>query len=144
MRVFLCGLVLLTGCASAAPPRPFASTLPAFRYGSRFVVVGDLQRTSLLEFWRESNDAERAVLVRAIAELHPAFVAMTGDMVFDGSSKKKWSDFDELCTPLREAGVPVVAAFGNHEYWGGREGEAQVFARVPTLGGRHWYTVAYG
>jgi hypothetical protein len=135
---------LLASCASAAPARPFASTLPTFRYGERFVVIGDLQRTSLLEFWRESNDAERAQLVRAIAALHPAFLAITGDMVFDGSSNKKWSDFDELCTPIREAGIPVVAAFGNHEYWGGREGEAQVFAHVPSLGGRHWSLVSYG
>lgn len=143
-RAFFLALALLTGCASAAPPRPLGATLPAFRYGDRFVVVGDLQRTSLLEFWRESNDAERAVLVRAIADLHPAFVAITGDMVFDGSSSKKWSDFDELYAPIREGGIPVVAAFGNHEYWGGREGEAQVAAHVPSLGGKHWYAIAYG
>ena len=136
--------VLLTACAPAATPRPFAATLPPFRYGARFVVVGDLQRTSLLEFWRESNDAERVILVRAIAALHPAFLAVTGDMVFDGSSAKKWSDLDEVCTPIREAGIPVVAAFGNHEYWGGREGETNAFAHVPGLGGRHWYTVPYG
>ena len=137
-------VLLLSACAPAAPPRPFAATLPVFRYGARFVVVGDLQRTSLLEFWRESNDAERAILVRAIAGLHPAFLAVTGDMVFDGSSAKKWSDLDDVCTPIREAGIPVVAAFGNHEYWGGRAGETNAFAHVPSLDGRHWYTVPYG
>jgi predicted MPP superfamily phosphohydrolase len=107
--------------------------------------VGDLQRTSLLEFWRESNDAERPVIISAIADVHPSLVAFTGDCVFDGSSDGKWFDFDALVAPLRDAGVPAVIAFGNHEYWGGRaSGEAHVFARFPYLASRHWYSLAWG
>jgi hypothetical protein len=38
----------------------------------------------------------------------------------------------------------VVAAFGNHEYWGGAGVEPHFFARFPHLEWRHWYAIAYG
>jgi Icc-related predicted phosphoesterase len=125
-------------------PRPFEGELPPFREGGRFAVVGDLQRTSLLEFWRESNDAERGLVVAAIARARPAFLAIVGDLVFDGSSARSWAEFDALTAPLRDAGIPTLAAFGNHEYWGGRGGERHFFARFPGIEGHHWYTVDYG
>jgi len=135
-------LFAVAGCVAAAP-RPFAAPTDDVRSG-RFVVVGDLQRTSLLEFWREQNDSERARIVAAIARERPDFVAITGDLVFDGSSSSKCADFDALCAPLRDASIPAVGAFGNHEYWGGRLGERGFFARFPHLEERHHYTLAYG
>ena len=136
---------LVLACSRPPAPKPFAASLPAFAPGARLVVVGDFQRTSLLELWRESNDAERPVIVSAIAEAHPSLVAITGDCVFDGSSDAKWADFDALVAPLRDAGVPAVIAFGNHEYWGSRaRGESHVFARFPYLASRHWYAFAWG
>lgn len=140
----LLALLALTGCAAPPAPRPFTAPLPPFAEGGRFAVVGDLQRTSLLEFWRESNDAERPLIVGALAAERPAFLAITGDLVFDGSSDGKWADFDALMAPVRDAGIPVVGALGNHEYWGGRAGEAKFFARLPLLEGRRWYTLAWG
>ncbi len=134
----------LTACAPLPPAVPFSGTLPPFATGAHFVVVGDLQRTSLLEFWREQNDPERERVVAAIAADGPAFLAVTGDMVFDGSSGSQWAAFDALTTPLRAAGIPVFAAFGNHEYWGGGKGDAPFFARFPHLQGKHWFSVAWG
>jgi hypothetical protein len=46
--------------------------------------------------------------------------------------------------PIRAAGVPAIAAFGNHEYWLGRDGESHLFARFPHLHERHWYAVIFG
>jgi hypothetical protein len=135
---------LLLGCGAMPPPRPFDAPIPPFQDGGRFAVVSDLQRTSLLEFWREQNDAERSLVVGAIAAARPAFVAILGDLVFDGSSAAKWAEFDALAAPLHAAAVPVVPAFGNHEYWGGRAVEPRFSARFPHLEGRHWYTVRYG
>ena len=66
----------------AAPPRPLAGLIPHITEGDHFDVVSDLQRTSHLEFWRESNDPERRILVRAIAADRPAFLAITGDLSF--------------------------------------------------------------
>ena len=140
----LFALLALTGCAAAPAPRPFAGPLPPFAEGGRFAVVGDLQRTSLLEFWRESNDAERPLIVDALAAARPAFLAITGDLVFDGSSDRKWADFDALMAPIRDAGIPVVAALGNHEYWAGRAGEAKFFARFPHLDDQRWYSLSWG
>jgi hypothetical protein len=135
---------LALGCRALPGPAPFAGEVPPFREGGRIAIVGDLQRTSLLEFWRESNDAERAVLARAIAAERPALLAIGGDLIFDGSSAIQWAEFDALTAPIRAAGVPVVAAFGNHEYWGGAGVEPHFFARFPHLGWRHWYAIAYG
>ncbi len=140
-------VAFMTGCAGAeAPPAVFSAKVPAFRDGARLVVVGDLQRTApLLEFWREQNDAERARVVAAIAAARPELLLITGDCVFDGASGAEWGAFDRLTASWRAAGVPVVSAFGNHEYWGGRAAaEAHVFPRFPLDEQRHWFAIAFG
>ncbi len=116
----------------------------ALRTG-RFAAVGDLQRTSLAEVWRESNDREREGVIRSIAGDGPDFVALLGDLVFRGSSAAEWARFDALAAPLREARIPVVPILGNHEYWVGRRPAlANFFARFPNLVGRHWHAARYG
>ena len=116
----------------------------AFRSG-RFAAVGDLQRTSRAEVWRESNDRERERILLSIAEEAPDFVALLGDLVFRGSSAAEWSRFDALAAPLRDARIPVVPILGNHEYWLARgPALANFFARFPALGGRHWHEARYG
>jgi 3',5'-cyclic AMP phosphodiesterase CpdA len=115
------------------------------RRSGRFAVVSDLQRTSNLEFWRESNRNERGRIIRQIAEEAPDFVALLGDLVFYGSSVVDWAEFDDLSTPLRAAEVPVLPLLGNHEYWGSRRsGLGHFFGRFPHLGRRHWYSITYG
>ena len=138
------GVLSMAGCAAPAA-QPFTAKLPSFHDGARIAVVGDVQRTSLLEFWRESNDAERELVVQAIADAHPDILAITGDCVFNGGSDDQWADFDALAAPLRAARIPVVHAFGNHEYWAGREGaESYVASRFPNRPSAHWYSVAFG
>jgi 3',5'-cyclic AMP phosphodiesterase CpdA len=111
----------------------------------RFAAVGDLQRTSLAEVWRESNDREREGVIQSIAGDGPDFVALLGDLVFRGSSGAEWARFDTLAAPLREARIPVVPILGNHEYWVARRPAlANFFARFPNLGGRHWHATRYG
>jgi Icc-related predicted phosphoesterase len=143
MLIALAG-ALGIGCRSLPPPEPFTGHIPPFQEDRPFAVVSDLQRTALIEFWRESNARERELVIQAIAAARPAFLAITGDLVFSGGSPEQWADLDALCAPLREASIPVVAAFGNHEYWGGAEGEDHFFARFPHLERQHWYSLAYG
>jgi 3',5'-cyclic AMP phosphodiesterase CpdA len=108
--------------------------------GGRFAIVGDLQETSRLEFWREDNTEERAILVRSIAEQRPAFVVLLGDLVFDGSSPAHWRRFDALVAPLREARVPMVPILGNHDYWWGKAKNLQYYSeRFPELEGSRWH-----
>lgn len=91
---------------------------------NRFAIVGDMQETSRLEFWRESNLAARDVLIRQVVSASAPVVVLLGDMVFDGSSAAHWSRFDRTIAPLREAGCTLVPVIGNHEYW-----------RLPFFGG---------
>jgi 3',5'-cyclic AMP phosphodiesterase CpdA len=138
-------LASLLGCASRSPAPAFSAQLPRAREGARLVVVGDTQRTSVIEVGREKNDAERAKVLAAIAEAAPELLAFTGDMVFDGGAAGHWAEFDHLAEPVRARGVPAVFAFGNHEYWEGRApAEANAFARFPLAAGRHWYAIAFG
>jgi Icc-related predicted phosphoesterase len=142
----LCAGALLSAsaCAPLPPVRSFTGKIEPFHQSGRFAIVGDLQRTSWLEFWRESNDAEREILVSAIPASHPALLAITGDLIFDGSSGKQWAQLDATCAPIRDAGLPVFAALGNHEYWGGKAGQVSFFQRLPHLENKHFYAVAYG
>lgn len=134
----------LAGCCEPrAPAQPFAGPIDPLGE-SPFILVGDLQRTSLLEFFREENDVERAMIVRRIAEERPAFVVMLGDLVSYGSSKATWNDFDDLCAPIREASIPVLAVPGNHEYWLFRGDLDNYFARFPHIDRRSYYEASYG
>jgi 3',5'-cyclic AMP phosphodiesterase CpdA len=111
----------------------------------RFAILGDLQPTSALERWRESNPQERRRVVREIARDRPDFVAALGDMVFCGSLDSQWRDLERVCEPLLEASVPVFPILGNHEYWVlGRRSLARFDARFPHLEGRRFYEVRYG
>ncbi|MGE5277185.1 MAG: metallophosphoesterase family protein [Acidobacteriota bacterium] len=111
----------------------------------RFAVVGDLQRTSRAEIWRESNGGERERIVRQVASERPDFLVLLGDLVFRGSSRRDWRQFDALMAPIREAGIPILPILGNHEYWISRRGAlANYFASFPHLTGRGWYSAAYG
>jgi len=124
-------------------PEPHAGEIVL--HSGRFAAVGDLQRTSRAEVWRESNDRERERLLRAIAAEAPDFVALLGDLVFRGSSAAEWSRFDSLAAPLREARIPVLPVLGNHEYWLSRgPALANYFARFPHLKPHRWHATRYG
>jgi 3',5'-cyclic AMP phosphodiesterase CpdA len=111
----------------------------------RFAVVGDLQRTSRAEFWKESNPEESRRLVVEIAARGPDFVVGLGDFVFQGSSRRDWEEFDVLTEPLRAAGAPLLPVLGNHEYWARRAPALRnVFARFPRLAASRWYAETYG
>jgi hypothetical protein len=70
---------------------------------------------------------------------------MLGDLVFRGSSRADWRDFDESCSPLSARAIPIFPILGNHEYWTSPgAGLKNFFARFPALGGRHWYSIRYG
>lgn len=115
------------------------------RRTGRFAVVGDLQRTSLAEIFRESNERERARLVREIAAYGPDFLVCAGDLVFSGSSRLDWEEFDALTRPLRDAGVPMLPILGNHDYWPRKTAALEnYFARFPHVSGQRWYSVTYG
>ena len=84
----------------------------------RIAVVGDMQRTGGIEFWRERNvDASNRILAR-VADERPAALVLLGDMVWWGSSDVEWARFDSVMRPIHAARIPVIPILGNHEYLG--------------------------
>ena len=90
----------------AEPPRQ-CSSIPYNK--GRFAIIGDVQPTSRVEFWRKSNARERVQLIQQIAMELPDFLAIVGGLVFCGSSAANWTTFDTLYTPVRRtcAGLPA-------------------------------------
>jgi Icc-related predicted phosphoesterase len=130
----------LLGCA-LSPAARFEGGIREGR--SHFILVGDTQRTSPLEF-RESNDRERRLVLDRIAGEDPAFLLILGDLVFQGDSERHWAWFDDDTAGIRERRIPVYPLFGNHEYFGdNRIASERVFARFPHLGGRRWNLIRF-
>jgi hypothetical protein len=66
-------------------------------------------------------------------------------MTSEGGMRSEWEQFDELFAPIREAGIPVLALLGNHDYWGGPDQAlANAAARFPQLGRKRWYARVCG
>jgi len=104
-----------------------------------FVIVGDTQRTSHWEFWRERNDRERKLVVDEITRREPAFVIHLGDLTTRGSSEKHWQQFDDMHKEFRKKKIPYFPIFGNHEFYGeDRKALQKYFRRFPHLDQRRW------
>lgn len=109
-----------------------------------FVLYGDSRRTLTREFWRRDYEAERLLVVDALAREAPAFIVNTGDLVADGSSPDEWRRFHADNRPIFDKQIPYFPALGNHEYFGDRElGLRNYFAFFPGLHGRKWYEVRF-
>jgi len=107
---------------------------------SRFTIVGDTQRTSHWEFWRERNDRERTLIIDEIAKREPAFVVHLGDLTTRGSSEKHWQEFDDRHKEFRKKKIPYFPILGNHEFYGNDKKALQnYFRRFPYLDQRRWY-----
>ena len=83
----------------------------------RIAVIGDQQRTSWIEFWKESNTAH-AEVVQRVAEQKPDALILLGDQVFWSTSASDWRFFDDIMQPAHALNIPVFPLFGNHEYMG--------------------------
>jgi hypothetical protein len=133
----------LVACGPKPAPRAFAGALPAWSEGARFAIVGDTQRTGAVEFWRETNDAERRAVLEAVAAERPAFVAFTGDLVFSGASDAAWADFDAIASPLHDARLPAIGTPGNHDTWGDADAR-RFFERFPAQQGEGALAARFG
>jgi hypothetical protein len=109
-----------------------------------FILVGDTQKTSRWEFWREKNEKERKRIIDEITRREPAFVLHLGDLTTRGSSKKHWAEFDELHGEFRRKKIPYFPTLGNHEFYGDdKEALHHYFGRFPHLEHRRWYSFTW-
>jgi predicted phosphodiesterase len=109
-----------------------------------FILVGDTQRTSHWEFWRERNDQQRKLIIDEITLREPAFVVHLGDLTTRGSSTKHWQQFDDFHTAFRKRNIPYFPVLGNHELYGDdKRALENYFQRFPHLGQKRWYSFTW-
>lgn len=88
--------------------------LPAVWEGRRVAVLADYQVGMALGNERAMREAGAEVL-----RLRPAAVLLLGDFVYDASAGDvtgKMQRVEALLRPLTQAGLPVFAVLGNHDY----------------------------
>jgi acid phosphatase type 7 len=107
----------------------------------RFVAYGDTR-------FHNPNDTEpanpqvRVALVNAIADLNPAFVCFTGDIVYNGFDINDWKVWDQETSIWREKKIPVYPALGNHDLHAPlRTALDNYFQRFPDLQKNRYYSV---
>ena len=134
----------LGGGKGLRPPPVYAGFEGIDSAKRRFLIVGDTQRASRWEFWRERNDEERRLLLEEIVRRDPAFVLHLGDLTARGGSRREWQRFDALHEEFRAKGLPYFPILGNHEFHGGKAGALRsFFARFPHLRENRWYSFVW-
>jgi hypothetical protein len=148
------GLILLVVVAAAlavpaqsqVPGRPWKPdlVLPAPAHPFTFVGYGDTRFTDPADT-KHSNAAVRQAEVARIAQEKPAFVVISGDLVLTGADPQDWKVFDAETAPLRQAGIELLPALGNHDVRGAEDRALDnYFQRFPRLEGRRWYSARAG
>ena len=145
LRPARAGLILMVALAALAQSQPPVSTwnpdivLPAPAYPFTFVGYGDMRFTDPADS-RHSNAAARRAEIARIAQEKPAFVVISGDLVMTGDKARDWEVFDAETAPLRQAGIELLPALGNHDVRGAEDRALEnYFQRFPRLEGRRWY-----
>ena len=115
--VRLIRIVLLAAVCIGPHPLVASDPVPTLP-SSRIAVVGDMQRTGAIEFWREKNHGASARIMRRVAAEQPTALILLGDMVWWGSSQDEWLRFDSIMLPIDRTRIPTYPILGNHEYLG--------------------------
>ena len=100
--------------------------LPKNWENKRIALIADLQ----IGMWLGNEDTVKKIVNRIIEE-HPAAVLVAGDFVYKPTDEDEPQDVERedasdfmaevsdsvaLLRPIREAGIPVYAVLGNHDY----------------------------
>jgi acid phosphatase type 7 len=106
----------------------------------RFVEYGDTRFTDPKD--TEASNAEvRQALVRAIADAHPAFITIGGDISYK-SDAADWKIWDSETQVWRDRNIPVYPVLGNHDLKGDEKTAlANYFQRFPDLKNNRFYSV---
>jgi acid phosphatase type 7 len=124
----------------------FAQTQPVELHSQvgfpfHFIVYGDTRFTDPANTRAASSPVRRA-LVQAIAEAHPAFISVGGDIAYNGDDANDWKVWDSETDLWRQQKIPVYPALGNHDLHGNRTAAlANYFQRFPALENNRYYSV---
>jgi hypothetical protein len=107
----------------------------------RFVAYGD-SRFHDPKDTEPANPVARQALVQAIAEVKPAFITFTGDIVYNGYDVNDWKVWDSETSVWREKNISIYPALGNHDLHGNENvALSNYFERFPDLKNSRYYSV---
>lgn len=110
----------------------------------RFAAYGDTRFTDTKNT-EASNPVVRQTLVQAIADAHPAFVSIGGDISYNGNDVNDWKTWDKETAVWTENKIPVYPALGNHDLHGDEKvALSNYFQRFPDLHDNRYYSVRAG
>lgn len=138
----LAALVVLAGCTKKSDAQTPTVDLqinvsPPFR----FVAYGD-SRFHDPKDTEAANPPVRVALVNAIADVNPAFICFTGDIVYNGNDTNDWKVWDSETGIWREKKIPVYPALGNHDLHGSlKDALGNYFQRFPDLKNSRYYSL---
>lgn len=126
--------------SALAQSRP-AELKPQIRLPFRFVAYGDTRFTDPKNT-EAANPSVRQTLVQAIADAHPAFISISGDIAYDGDDASDWKIWDKETAVWSENKIPIYPALGNHDLHGDEKvALANYFQRFPDLQNNRYYAV---
>jgi Icc-related predicted phosphoesterase len=137
----LAHFLLIAGAASAL----LAQTQPVelqskINLPFRFVAYGDTRFTDPKNT-EAANPSVRQTLVQAIADAHPAFISIGGDIAYNGYDVNDWKTWDKETAVWRDNKIPVYPALGNHDLHGDlKVALANYFQRFPDLQNNRYYS----
>jgi hypothetical protein len=135
-------------------------------YPFKFVAYGDLRFAEHESYVVPiANAKARQQVIDQIGREAPAFLVATGDFVFRGFHAEDWTYFDRAIKPLRDRGIQIFPAIGNHEVgpfsmgrWGpealqeiekdtdqhiASRGLENYYKEFPNISHKPWYSVRY-
>jgi 3',5'-cyclic AMP phosphodiesterase CpdA len=143
LSAFLCLTLFFgsTGCTKKSAPQTSVDLQAQATVPFRFVAYGDTRFHDPKDT-EAANPPVREALVQAIADANPAFVCLTGDIVYSGYDTDDWKVWDTETSIWRLKKIPIYPALGNHDLHG-REQVAlgNYFQRFPDLKNSRYYSV---
>jgi hypothetical protein len=138
-------LLALTCCTKKSSAQTSAVDLKLdVKTPFRFVAYGDTRFHDPHDF-EAANPTVRMALVQAIADVNPAFVCFTGDIVYNGFDGNDWRVWDRETSIWRDKKIPIYPALGNHDLHGDPTvALGNYFQRFPDLRNSRYYSVRAG
>jgi acid phosphatase type 7 len=134
--------LFIAGTASAllAQTQP-VELQPKISVPFHFVAYGDTRFTDPKNT-EAANPSVRQTLVQAIADVHPAFISIGGDIAYNGNDANDWKVWDKETAAWSENKIPVYPALGNHDLHGDlKVALSNYFQRFPDLQNNRYYSV---
>jgi len=109
-----------------------------------FIAFGDTRFTDPGDTGA-ANPEVRQKLVQAVADAHPNFVSLGGDIAYNGSDANDWKVYDSETAAWRKGHIHIYPALGNHDLQGDlKTCLANYFQRFPELRQSRYYSLRAG